>query len=150
MSMKSQTANMRSLAVLLEHDLGSIPGARETGPNGAKSVFLHTGKVFLRALAKDLGLRDARVTSNAAGFGVSGSCTLSGMWDNGGLYICLEQFFGGSRNVMLYRTIRDGHDHKGGHNHFLRVDDLRKYSYEELLRELSSLRKDGASYERAA
>ena len=54
MSMKSQENNMRRLAILLKQNLSYIGGERECGPNGAKKAFLNLGKVFLRALAKDL------------------------------------------------------------------------------------------------
>lgn len=60
MSMKSQQSNMRRLAGLLGQNLGYISGSCECGPNGAKQTFLHVGKVFLRALAKDLRLRGYR------------------------------------------------------------------------------------------
>ena len=40
------------------HSLGE-----ESGPNGAKKQFLNTGRTFLRALGKDLGLRDAEAFS---------------------------------------------------------------------------------------
>lgn len=92
MSVKSQENNMRRLATLLSQDLGYIWGDRESGPNGAKKPFLNLGKVFLRALAKDLGLRDAKVTSNPGGIAVSGDCSLIGMWDQGGIYINISQF----------------------------------------------------------
>ena len=150
MSVKSQENNMRRLAELLSHNLSYIFGEREAGPNGDKKTFLNLGKVFLRALAKDLGLHDVKVTANPAGIGVSGDCSLYGMWEEGGIYICLEQLFGGSENVVLFRTIRDLRDHKGGYNHFLSVNDLRSLSYEELLERFQSLRKDGQPYEYAA
>ena len=86
MSVKSQEANMRKLADLLSHDLGYIWGKREAGPNGAKRTFLNVGRTFLRALAKDLCLRDYKVTSNAGGIAVSGDCTLMGVWDGGGIF----------------------------------------------------------------
>ena len=54
-------------------------GDSECGPNGSKKVFLNVGKTFLRALAKDLGLRDAMVSANPGGIAVSGECTLIGM-----------------------------------------------------------------------
>lgn len=91
MSVKSQEKNMRKLAELLGRDLSYLWGDREGGPNGDKKVFLNTGKVFLRALAKDLGLRDAVVRSNAGGIAVSGECTLIGMWESNGLYVQLTQ-----------------------------------------------------------
>ena len=76
MSVKSQENDMRRLAGLLSQNLSYIVGERECGSNGAKKTFLNLGKVFLRALAKDLGLRDAKITSNPGGIAVSGDCTL--------------------------------------------------------------------------
>lgn len=149
MSMKSQENNMRRLASLLSHDLSYVWGERESGPNGAKRAFLNLGKVFLRALAKDLGLRDVRVMSNPGGIAVSGECCLYGMWVDSGLFISIEQPCI-SENVFLYRTIRHLNDHKGGYNRYLSLQDLKKLSYGQLLETLSELNKDGRSYERAA
>ena len=87
MSTKSQENNMRRLAVLLSHDLGNIWREKECGPNGAKRAFLNLGKVFLRALAKDLGLRNVRIMSNPGGIAVSGECCLYGMWVDSGTFI---------------------------------------------------------------
>lgn len=89
MSIKSQEANMRKLAGLLSQNLSYVRGERESGPNGAKRTFLNLGKVFLRALAKDLGLRDVRVMSNPGGIAVSGQCCLYGMWVDSGLFISI-------------------------------------------------------------
>lgn len=97
MSVKSQENNMRRLADLLSQDLSYIGGERECGPNGAKKTFLNLGKVFLRALSKDLGLRDAKVTSNPGGIAVSGDCSLIGMWKNNGIYISLGQILSDKR-----------------------------------------------------
>lgn len=145
MSMKSQENNMRRLADLLSQDLSYIGGERECGPNGAKKTFLNLGKVFLRALAKDLGLRDARITSDPGGIAVSGGCTLIGMWENNGIYINLSQLCGG-KYVVLYRTARNLRDYSGGRNHFLTADDL--LSYPALLEKFSALRKEGSVHER--
>ena len=148
MSFKSQEINMRHLAGLLGQNLGYISGERESGPNGEKKVFLNVGKTFLRALAKDLGLRDASVTSNAAGIAVSGECCLTGMWENGGLHVCIEQPCSG-QNVLLYRSVRNLKDHRGGYNHYITRMELANLSYERLLNRLLTLRKD-VDYERAA
>lgn len=150
MSVKSQENNMRRLAALLGQDLSYIFGEKENGPNGSKKTFLNVGKVFLRALAKDLGLREVTVSSNAGGIAVSGECTLIGMWENGGIYVCIEQPAYGRENVLYYRTVRHSKDYKGGYNHFLTRSDLKKWSYGQLLDTLSELRKDGCTYERAA
>lgn len=150
MSVKSQENNMRRLANLLGRDLGYIWGERECGPNGAKRTFLNVGRAFLRALSKDLGLRDARITSNPGGIAVSGDCTLMGMWEDGGIYVMLAQPACGRDDVVCYRTIRHMRDYTGGYNHWLLRGDLQKFSYERLLSTLSALRKEGCPYERAA
>ncbi len=149
MSHKSQEKNMRKLAGLLGRDLSCIWGEREGGPNGDKKVFLNTGKVFLRALAKDLGLRDVSVTSNPGGIAVSGGCTLMGMWQTNGLYVQMSQPCSGRENVVLYRTIRHSKDYSGGHNNFLTLRDLAEMSYLDLLFTLAALREEGC-HERAA
>ena len=148
MSFKSQETNMQKLAMLLGNDLGYICGERESGPNGAKKVFLNVGKTFLRAMAKDLGLREVTVRSNAGGIGVSGDCNLCGMWEDGGIYISISQPCGG-QNVLLYRSIRNLKDHRGGYNHFISRLELANMGYAALLNRLLALRKD-VSYERAA
>ncbi len=147
MSVKSQETNMRRLAGLLSQDLSYIGGERECGPNGAKKTFLNLGKVFLRALSKDLGLRDAKVTSNPGGIAVSGECSLIGMWEDNGIYIQLSQTCMGN-HVLLYRSVRNIRDYSGGHNQYLTLSDLRELSYSELLNILSALRKEGGAHER--
>lgn len=132
---------MRRIGELLGKDLSYIGGEKECGPNGDKKRFLHIGRVFLRALAKDLGLHNAVVVSNASGIATSGECSLTGMWNEGGVCVVLSQFaYGG--NVLLYRSIRSSRDHKGGCNHFLSYADFSRMSYTELLNGLSALRKD--------
>lgn len=148
MSFKSQEQNMRRLAALLERDLGYIWGEKESGPNGEKKIFLNLGKTFLRALAKDLGLRDVKVMSNAGGIVVSGQCCLYGMWEECGLFICLEQPCI-SQDVLLYRSIRSLKDHKGGYNNYVTRSELATMSYEQLLNRLLTMKKE-PRYERAA
>ncbi len=147
MSVKSQETNMRRLAGLLSQDLSYIGGERECGPNGAKKTFLNLGKVFLRALSKDLGLRDAKVTSNPGGIAVSGECSLIGMWEDSGIYIQLSQTCMGS-HVLLYRSVRNIRDYSSGHNQYLTLNDLRKLPYPELMGIFSALRKEGGAHER--
>lgn len=136
MSIKSQEANMRKLAGLLSQNLSYVRGERENGSNGVKRTFLNLGKAFLRALAKDLGLRDVRVMSNPGGIAVSGRCCLYGMWVDSGIFVSIEQPCLGD-NVLLYRTIRSITDHTGGCNHYLRLRDLEGLSYKRVLQILS-------------
>ena len=149
MSHKSQEKNMHKLASLLGRDLSYIWGEREGGPNGDKKVFLNTGKVFLRALAKDLGLRDVSVSSNSGGIAVSGDCTLVGMWQTNGLYVQLSQPCFERENVVLYRAIRHSKDYSGGRNLYLTCRNLAEMSYPDLLFTLAALREEGC-HERAA
>ena len=149
MSVKSQEKNMRRLADLLGHDLSYIWGEREGGPNGDKKVFLNTGKVFLRALSKDLGLQEVSVSSNPGGIAVSGECTLMGMWTYNGLYIQLSQSCFDRERVLLYRTIRHSRDYTGGVNLYLTRRNLETLSYPQLLFVLAAMRKEDA-HERAA
>lgn len=149
MSHKSQEKNMRKLADLLGRDLSYISGERESGPNGDKKVFLNTGKAFLRALSKDLGLQEASVSSNPGGIAVSGESTLMGMWQTNGLYVQLSQPCYDRDRVLLYRTIRHSKDYSGGRNLFLTRRDLAEMSYLDLLFLLAAVREEGA-YERAA
>lgn len=149
MSHKSQEKNMRKLAELLGQDLSYIWGDRESGPNGAKKQFLNMGKTFLRALGKDLGLRDASASSNPGGIAVSGVSTLIGMWQSNGLYVQLSQPCFDRERVLLYRTVRYSKDYSGGRNLYLTRQDLAEMSYPDLLFLLASLREEGA-YERAA
>ncbi|USF25259.1 hypothetical protein N510_000170 [Firmicutes bacterium ASF500] len=134
MSVKSQEKNMRKLADLLRRDLSYIWGEREGGPNGDKRVFLNTGKTFLRALTKDLGLVEYNVSANPGGIAVTGETTLIGMWGNSGIYIQIEQPCYDRERVLLYRTVRYMKDYTGGHNHFLCRRDLEVMSYNDLLR----------------
>lgn len=150
MSVKSQESNMRRLATLLGQDLSYIHGDRESGPNGSKKTFLNVGKVFFRALAKDLGLRDVTVSFNPGGIAVSGECTMTGMWGDGGIHVCLHQPIYHRELVLCYRTVRHPRDYKGGYNHYLTRSDLKKWSYGQVLDALSELRKDGCTYDRAA
>ena len=133
---------MRRLAELLSHDLEYIWGERECGPNGDKKVFLNVGKNFLRALGKDLGLRDFKVTSNAAGIAVSGECTLIGIWEDSGIYICIEQPCFMGEDVLLFRSVRHMRDYKGGYNNYVSRRELARMSYEELCARLMTVRKE--------
>lgn len=150
MSEKSQEKNMRRLADLLSRDLSYIWGEKESGPNGDKKVFLNTGKVFLRALAKDLDLRDVKVSSTPGGIAVSGDCSLIGMWEDNGIYIQISQSCLWSELDVLYRTVRHSRDYTGGQNRWLTRSDLAEKSYSYLLETFSALRNGGAAYERAA
>ena len=143
MSVQSQEKNMRKLAGLLGRDLSYIWGERESGPNGDKKVFLNTGKAFLRALAKDLGLREYKVSANPGGIAVSGETTLIGMWNNSGIYIMIGQSSFGFEELVIYRKVKHIKDYSGGSNRFLPRDALKTMSYSRLLNEFRTLRKEG-------
>ena len=141
---------MRELAALLSRDISHIWGEREGCPNGDKKVFLTTGKTFLRALAKDLGLQEYKVSGNPGGIAVCGDCSLIGMWGSSGIYIMISQPTFAKESMVLYRTVQHIRDYSGGTNCYLPRNGLRTMSYKQMLDVFLTLRKDGASYERAA
>ncbi len=150
MSVQSQEKNMRKLAGLLGRDLSYIWGERESGPNGDKKVFPNTGKTFLRALAKDLGLQEYNVSANPGGIAVSGDCSLIGMWHSNGIYVMITQASFGLEGLVLYREARHIRDYSSSRNRFLPRDALKTMSYSRLLNEFRTLRKEGNAYEWAA
>lgn len=150
MSVQSQEKHMRTLAELLSHDLSYVWGEREGGPNGDKKVFLNTGKTFLRALAKDLGLVEYKVSANPSGIAVPGECSLIGMWNNGGIHIIIGQSCFELEEQVLYREAMHISDYTSGYNRFLPRDALKTMSYSRLLNEFRTLRKEENAYERAA
>ena len=150
MSIVSQEKNMRRLANLLSHDLGYIWGEKECGPNGEKKTFLHLGNVFLRALAKDLGLHNVTIRANPGGIAVSGECTMIGMWEENGVYVGITQTHISKPMAIVYRTVRHAKDYTGGHNNWISVEELGKLSYRELLSRLTALRKEVTVYDLAA
>ncbi|MCC5610990.1 hypothetical protein LC612_30635 [Nostoc sp. CHAB 5834] len=88
-----------------------------------KSAFHKEGKKFLKALAKQLDLRDGTydIRSNVAGMAVSGEVTLHG--DH--LYVQLSESCIGRRGVqMLYRSCEGRKDYCGGRNNFAFMADL--------------------------
>ena len=145
MSDKTQEKKMRELAELLGHEPGYLSGSHERP--GPKRTFLNTGRAFLRALAKDLSLTDYKVSVNPAGIAVSGDCTLIGMWRTNGIYIDISDFCG-LNDALLYRTVRHMKDYVGGQNRYVSRSEWGGMSYQDLLKRLSALRKEGA-YERA-
>ncbi len=150
MSVQSQEKNKRKLADLLSRNLSYIWGERESGPNGDKKVFLDTGKTFLRALAKDLGLQEFKVSANPGGIAVSGECSLIGIWGSSGIYVQISQPCYDRERVLLYRTVKDMRDYSGGCNMYLMRRDLEQMSYSQMLEKFYALRKEAVSYERAA
>ncbi len=150
MSVQSQEKKMRELAELLSRDLSHIWGEREGGPNGDKKVFLNTGKTFLRALAKDLGLLEYKVSSNPGGIAVCGDCSLIGMWSNSGIYIMITQASFAQESMVLYREVRHIKDYSGGCNQFMPQNALRTMPYSQVVDTFLALRKEGTAYERAA
>ena len=140
MSIKSQQQNMKTIHSLVSQDLGYIHGERESGPNGAKKIFHTKSAAFLRALGKDLGFKDFKVTNNHGGIAVSGEITLMGMWGEGnGLYLQLFQSVT-QRQDFLYRQIKHMKDYSGGSNQWLSSDIFSVGDYGKLINMLTALR----------
>ena len=140
MSTQSQKKNMLAIFNLLSMDLGYIYGERECGPNGAKKEFLTKSAAFLRALGKDLSLKEFKVTTNPAGIAVSGDVSLYGLWNDGnGVYFKIEEPIK-PFNSFLYRHIKNIKDYSGD-NKWLPCSMFAFEEYEELLVTLLALRK---------
>lgn len=137
MSIHSQQNNMRCLATLLK-----------CSPRSGEDLqaAMNVGRAFLRALAEDLGLRDATILPAPGPDGTAKSCILAGMWQENGLYVRLDAK-GKKEWVMLYRSIRHKRDNKGGYPRHLARRDLAFLSYEQLLKDMSAMRKAGARNE---
>lgn len=150
MSVTSQESNMRRLAVLSGQDPTEFFDVQESGHHYEKTTFVNLGKDFLRALAKDLGLRAVTITMPPASAAASGDCALLGMWENGGIYVSLQQPVRMKDPVLCYRTVRHTKDFKGGYNRYVTGRDLQKMPYAQLLDILSALRKGDAFHDRAA
>ena len=142
MSLQSQIKNMKRLGELLSGELGYIFGERESGPNGAKKQFLTTGRAFLVALGKDLGLTQQKVHANKAGIACSGEVYLSGMWDNSGLTLELTQdwLYG---DCLNYGQIKDMRDTSGGYTHYITLEEIKRVDYVTLLEKLQRMNEDG-------
>lgn len=150
MSVTSQESNMRRLAVLSGQDPTEFFGVQESGHRYEKITFVNLGKDFLRALAKDLGLRAVTITMPTVSAASSGDCTLIGMWENRGIYVSLQQPVRMKGPVLCYHTVRHAKDFKGGYNRYMTGRDLQRMPYAQLLDILSALRKGDAFHDRAA
>jgi len=141
MSLKSQQANMKAIYSLVSQNLSYIHGESETGPNGAKKQFHTKSAAFLRALGRDLGLKEFTVSKNYGGIAESGEITLMGLWSEGnGVYFQLSQSVAG-RNDFLYRHIAHTEDYSGGSNQWLNCDLFKDGDNEAVLDTLLALRK---------
>ena len=150
MSVTSQESNMRRLAVLSGRDSIAFFEVQESNHRYATTTFVNLGKDFLRALAKDLGLRAVTITIPSVSAAASGDCALIGMWENCGIYVSLQQPVRMKDPVLCYHTVRHAKDFKGGYNRYVTGWDLQKMPYAQLLDILSALRKGDAFHDRAA
>ena len=122
-------------------DLGYIYGERESGPNGAKKEFLTKSAAFLRALGKDLDLKEMQVKTNPAGIAVSGDVSLYGMWNGGnGLYFKIEEPVK-PFSAFLYRHITSMKDYRGGSNQWLPCAIFEDGDYDRVIDTLLALHK---------
>jgi len=141
---------MQTIHSLLSQDLGYIYGERESGPNGAKKQFLTKSAAFLRALGKDLGFKEMKVTTNSGGIAVSGEVTLMGMWDGGnGLYLQISQSLM-QRQEFLFRHITYMNDYTSGLNQWLPYALFEAKDYEKLVDMILALRKNPEVVQRAS
>lgn len=95
-----------------------------------KEEFHKLSKQFLRKVAKDLDLGQFAVRSNKAGPAVSGEVYLMGMFSEGnGIFIVISGDNGASymKSPIMYRSITGMKDHTGGHNRWLKHDQMEDY-----------------------
>lgn len=88
-----------------------------------KKFFATKSKTFLKLLAKELGLKDFKVTYNKGGVAVAGDPRLMGMWDDdNGIYVAIDgdRCFGGTN--CMFRTIKHMNDYTGGYNQWLNLN----------------------------
>lgn len=103
-----------------------------------KDKFKRTSTAALRQLAKDIDLKESKVSFNAGGIAVSGDATLYGMWEeNKGICVYIFQSMG-SNNIM-FRTIKHMKDYSGGVNQWATVEGS-SADYEVFLERLLSLK----------
>lgn len=141
MSIQSQKKNMKIIHSLVSQNFGYVYGERESGPNGAKKQFHTKSAAFLRALGRDLGFRECKVTNSYGGIAVPGAITLMGMWsETSGLYLQLSQSAMGWQS-FLYRQISHMKDYIGGRNKWLPADIFADGKYADLIDILLALRK---------
>lgn len=150
MSVTSQESNMRRLAVLSGRAPAEVSSMQERSRCYEKTTFVNLGKDFLRALAKDLGLRAVTITMPPVSAAASGDCALLGMWENCGIYVSLQQPVRMKDPILCYHTVRHAKDFKGGYNRYVTGRDLQRMPYAQLLDILSALRKGDAFHDRAA
>ena len=64
------------------------------------------------------------------------------MWEDSGIYICIEQPCFMGEDVLLFRSVRHMRDYKGGYNKYVSRRELARMSYEELCARLMTVRKE--------
>ena len=88
-----------------------------------KKFFATKSKTFLKLLAKELELKEFKVTYNKAGIACAGDPILMGMWDdNNGIYVSIDgnRCLGGTN--CMFRTIKNMKDYTGGYNQWLNLN----------------------------
>lgn len=144
MKLSLQQKKMKEIYELLSQNLSYIFGERESGPNGAKQVFLRKSAAFLRQLGKDLEFSEMMVNTNPAGIAVSGEVALYGMWgeDNGVYFRITQSAF--LTNLQLYREIKSLKDYTGGCNQWMSDVLFREMDYRRLCDTLLEFKRKGA------
>ncbi len=90
----------------------------------AKDRFKERGLATMRKLAKQLKLREFKVSFNAGGIAVAGDLYLQGMFnDEIGIYVKISQgIFRSLEPECSYRTIKSMSDHSGGANNWAKSE----------------------------
>jgi hypothetical protein len=99
---------------------------KEVGYNPElKAEFASEAKSFLRAIKKELGLKEVKIDYNPGGIAVSGDATLIGMYEDGrGVYVTVST---PSYHGIMFRTVTHMKDWTGGTNQWLKLSEFQSY-----------------------
>lgn len=103
----------------------------------AKDLMHSSGRAFLRALAKDLGLTKGEfdIRSNMAGIAVSGEVTLHA----NALYVQLSESCMSIGVHVLFRSCKGRKDYRGGCNNWSSIKSLADGDYDRFVAQCNRL-----------
>lgn len=150
-TVRRQKRRIKRLSELATQNLLHIPGLPKHGPNSARRDFLHTGRAFLRTLAKSMGFQSWTVRTVSGGPEVPGMVNLDGMWTEGqGLRVSVTQGCKDEFDLCMYFY----HTPKGKWNgcettHYLSPGVLAVILYEDLCAMMLNYKPEESDYGRA-
>ncbi len=117
----------KSVKSFMEFRLKNMNELKNYPPAELKKTHGRMGKKALKEIAKELGLRESKVSYNPSGTIDAGYVNLIGMLDaETGIYIDISSSGCLSRNI-LYRNVKHMKDWTGGTNRFMTEKELLDY-----------------------